>query len=538
LALDLIFSQQLKTGLLPIGHIVSNNFTLNTNKDGDITVKETLLTAKPILSSVECFNDILCQEEFKLQLGEKYEKNFKILFNWLIKNLRKINKNNPVNKTDMECPIGWTSEYEGIYEPVSWVSAHAIIFIDQYNNILSNEIERIINKELHTIMKVDSRKEFEDLGDSYGALKFLDKMCLKKGEKWIENDEFRSALLFGPPGSGKSTVAKALAKRLKWKYVEITPGQFLDQGDQNIIKNAYNIFKKLVLMKESVIFFDEVDQLIKARKDNTESSNWIVTALLPKFQQLRECKKIIFILAMNNVRGADPAALRRGRIDFVLPLGGMFWKDRLKLLKKMLEKECVNPDKLPEELRNLMDAKLEDFTRNSAVDELSKFLKRTDHIPVYEVSDIIEIFNSEDWDINPLYEIIFKARDDHPDLNMYIDKDFLEFHLNLMGHNKDGVDLKSAFKIPSSLKQEYKINDIIKENTFQKFNNPSFSRGFSHFVKGDYINALEAFEMATNEDASDSDAWHYKALTLYALEKFEAANIASDTAERLRENIQ
>jgi SpoVK/Ycf46/Vps4 family AAA+-type ATPase len=86
----------------------------------------------------------------------------------------------------------------------------------------------------------------------------------------VSNYKYRSALIFGPPGSGKSTIAKALAKRLGWDYVELSPSLFLSEGDQNIIPKAIEIFKRLVRMKETAT--DGCDLLARP-PENTERCN-------------------------------------------------------------------------------------------------------------------------------------------------------------------------------------------------------------------------------------------------------------------------
>jgi SpoVK/Ycf46/Vps4 family AAA+-type ATPase len=148
---------------------------------------------------------------------------------------------------------------------------------------------------------------------------------------------FRSTL-FQTCGLPISNLARALSNELGWDYVEITPGRFLDEGDQNIIKNINIIFEKLYQLKNTVIFFDEVDQLVKTRKSDSESGDiWVVTALLPKLQELHSNHNIKFVLATNHIDRVDSAIKRPGRIDLVIPMGGICWPDRLRFLIKQIE---------------------------------------------------------------------------------------------------------------------------------------------------------------------------------------------------------
>lgn len=327
--LEIISKVQLDTGLLPIGHVVSNDFAI---KDGEIA--EKYISAKPIIATVECFSELLEHSDLYREM-----KNYPILFervkSWIIENVRKDVEN--------DAYLGWYPEYESRHSPQSWMVGRTLLFLINYNKYLMGLInfnnERVLSIEKHN--DIEEGLNFDDLYDSFD---------FKKPLKYLmKNEEYRSALLFGPPGTGKSTIAKALARQLKWDYVEITPAEFLSAGDLQIIPNANKIFKRLNMLRDTVIFFDEVDLLLKSRmyekekKDNSEPEKnqdmssreaWIVTSLLPKFQELHDNKDIIYILATNRANNVDPAFRRTGRIDVILPVGSISWLDRYKILYK------------------------------------------------------------------------------------------------------------------------------------------------------------------------------------------------------------
>jgi len=141
--------------------------------------------------------------------------------------------------------------------------------------------------------------DFNDLYDSYGIKKWLDKLEL--------NGDCRSALLFGPPGTGKSEMAKAIAQKNNLNYLKITPGDFLAVGPENILAHTARIFRALRKSKNCVFFFDEIDQLVISRryeKDRdiwftTDRGTWFTTALLPLFQDLHDNEDIIYIYIIN-----------------------------------------------------------------------------------------------------------------------------------------------------------------------------------------------------------------------------------------------
>jgi SpoVK/Ycf46/Vps4 family AAA+-type ATPase len=137
-----------------------------------------------------------------------------------------------------------------------------------------------------------------------------------------------SMILFGPPGTSKTTIAKALAKQLNWPLVTITPSLFLSNGPPGIDSQATRVFSDLRKLQEVVVFFDECDELFRARSAGKEKSSsdldvvaLITGAMLPRLQDLHDRGKLIFILATNRIDAIDNAVRRQGRFDHVVSVG-------------------------------------------------------------------------------------------------------------------------------------------------------------------------------------------------------------------------
>jgi hypothetical protein len=133
----------------------------------------------------------------------------------------------------------------------------------------------------------------------------------------------RSAILFGPPGTAKTTIARALAKELgDWPLIELSPSDFCTNGIDNIFLNLKLVFDNLFCLNDAVVLFDEIDELVMAREAEREKfGRFLTTAMLPWFQQLRDLDNVIFVVNTNHVRLYDPAIRRPGRFDLVLPVG-------------------------------------------------------------------------------------------------------------------------------------------------------------------------------------------------------------------------
>ena len=139
-------------------------------------------------------------------------------------------------------------------------------------------------------------------------------------------DHARSAVLFGPPGTGKTTLVEALAGALGWQYVEVLASDFLREGVDGVPAQADRIFDLLMQLDRCVVLFDEIDELIQDRRSEASDpfGRFLTTSMLPKIAKLWKQRRVVFFVATNHVSRADPAITRTSRFDariFVAPPG-------------------------------------------------------------------------------------------------------------------------------------------------------------------------------------------------------------------------
>jgi MoxR-like ATPase len=131
----------------------------------------------------------------------------------------------------------------------------------------------------------------------------------------------RAIVLFGPPGTGKTTFAKGIASRLGWPFVEILPAELAGEGAERQAKLLADAVERLLELASAVVFVDEVEDLAAIRHEERRVTPSITNEFLKQIPHLREAPHHLLICATNWVTRLDPAFLRPGRFDYVLPVG-------------------------------------------------------------------------------------------------------------------------------------------------------------------------------------------------------------------------
>jgi len=125
-------------------------------------------------------------------------------------------------------------------------------------------------------------------------------------------------LLYGPPGTGKTMIAKAIAREIDATMFVISPAQVLSKWVGEAEQNIRKLFEAAKAEEKAIIFIDEIEALVPARRDSSSS---VMTRVVPQILQEIEgfdrsaVRPLLFVGATNEPWGLDVAMMRPGRFD-------------------------------------------------------------------------------------------------------------------------------------------------------------------------------------------------------------------------------
>lgn len=145
----------------------------------------------------------------------------------------------------------------------------------------------------------------------------------------------KGILLYGPPGSGKTLLAKAVANESGANFISIKGPEVLTKWVGESERKIRETFKRAKQVAPSVIFFDEMDAMVPRRgmEMGTRVTENIVSQILTEMSGLEDLHDVVVIGVTNRPDMIDPAMLRPGRLDRQVIIPSPDEKARLEIFK-------------------------------------------------------------------------------------------------------------------------------------------------------------------------------------------------------------
>ena len=161
-------------------------------------------------------------------------------------------------------------------------------------------------------------------------------------------DAPRGVLFYGPPGCGKTMLAKAVANECQSNFISIKGPELLTMWFGESEANVRDVFDKARQAAPCVLFFDELDSVARARgssvSDAGGAGDRILNQILTEMDGMGKKKQVFIIGATNRPDIIDPALMRPGRLDQLIYIPLPDEPSRLSIFKAVLRKSPLAPD--------------------------------------------------------------------------------------------------------------------------------------------------------------------------------------------------
>jgi len=185
----------------------------------------------------------------------------------------------------------------------------------------------------------------------------------------------KGALIYGPPGCGKTMIARALATESGANMILVKGPELLSKWVGESEKGIREIFRKAKASSPCVVIFDELDSLVRSKSGEGGVSETVLSQLLTEIEE-GTSSRVVVLGITNRPDVLDNSLLRTGRLDLVLYVPPPDEKGRLEIIKILTAKMPIDKDVNLQEIavatQNYSGADLAALCRESAIQAMRR----------------------------------------------------------------------------------------------------------------------------------------------------------------------
>jgi transitional endoplasmic reticulum ATPase len=206
----------------------------------------------------------------------------------------------------------------------------------------------------------------------------------------------RGILLSGPPGCGKTLLAKAVANESKVNFISVKGPALLSKYVGESEEAVREVFRKARQASPCIVFFDEIDALIPTRSGGSTDSHVserVLSQFLAELDGIEELKGVLVLGATNRADMLDPAVLRPGRFDETVEIPIPDENDRREIFEvhlrnKPLEKG-IDPANLASRTEGFSGADIASICNRAALSAVRRAVEKLKKKPDRQVKIVI-----------------------------------------------------------------------------------------------------------------------------------------------------
>jgi transitional endoplasmic reticulum ATPase len=213
----------------------------------------------------------------------------------------------------------------------------------------------------------------------------------------------RGILLTGPSGTGKTAMARALSGEKQIPLIAIDGPQLYSKWLGESERALREVFKKARRTAPCILFFDTIDAVAPKfgiDQFGTDVYQRILSQLLREIDNLRDVKGVILLAATNRPERIEPALLRSGRFEYILPFAKPDAADRAAIMRICCKRVPLAPDidfsEFADRMQGLTGADIESLCKKATLSAIVEFQNGNRDAPFVVLrSDFLEVLESD-----------------------------------------------------------------------------------------------------------------------------------------------